>query len=103
VVLMTAWRSGFDDLQNDHPINEHSRRRRAILDRYVALWTPHYPEVDVRNVAAYGTFLNYLSEHAKAIRLVVVGATQTSEVQQLVGPAADHTLCHSDFALLVVR
>jgi nucleotide-binding universal stress UspA family protein len=103
VVLMTAWRSGFDDLQNDHHINEHSRRMRAILDRYVALWTPHYPEVDVRNVATYGTFLNYLSEHAKAIRLVVVGATQTSEVQQLVGPAADHALCHSDFALLVVR
>jgi nucleotide-binding universal stress UspA family protein len=103
LVLMTAWKSGFDDLHNDSVINDHRRRMRAILDRYVALWTPHYPEVDVRTIAAYGTFLNYLTEHAKAIRLVVVGATQTSEVQQLFGPAGDHALRHNDFALLVVR
>jgi nucleotide-binding universal stress UspA family protein len=102
-VLMTAWKSGFDDLQNDRVIKDHERRMRATLDRYVAHWTPHYPEVDVRTIAAYNTFLNYLAEHAKTIQLVVVGATQTSEVQQLVGPAGDHALRHSDFALLVVR
>jgi nucleotide-binding universal stress UspA family protein len=103
LVVTTAWRSGFEDLQDDRVINDHERRTHAILDRYIALWRPHYPAVRVRTVAAYNTFLNYLAEHAKTIQLVVVGATQTDEVQQLIGPAADHALQHSDFALLVVR
>jgi len=103
LVVMTAWRSGFDDLQSDRLLDDRERRMRAVLDRYVAVWTPHYPEVEVRNVAAYGPLLNYLTEHAKSIQLVVVGATQTHEVQQLLSPAADPALCHSCFALLVAR
>jgi nucleotide-binding universal stress UspA family protein len=103
LVVMTAWRCGFDGLQDDRLIIDHERRMRAILDRYVALWTPRYPDVEVRTIAAYGTFLDCLTEHAKTIQLVVVGATQASEVQQLIGPDADHALRHSDFALLVVR
>jgi nucleotide-binding universal stress UspA family protein len=103
LVVMTSWRSGFDDLQNDHLIIDHERRMLAILDRYVALWKPRYPEVDVRTIATHNTFVNYLSEHAKAIQLVVVGATQAPEVQQLIGLDGDHALQHSDFALLVVR
>jgi nucleotide-binding universal stress UspA family protein len=103
LVVMKAWRSAFDDLQNDRLIRDHERRTRAMLGRHVGLCTPHYPEVHARTIAAYGTFLNYLAEHAKAIQLVVVGATHTSEVQQLIGPDADSALRHSDFALLVAR
>ena len=103
LVVMTAWRCRFDGLQNDRLIIDHERRMRAILDSYVALWTPRYPDVDVRTIAAYGTFLDCLTEQAKTIQLVVVSATQTNEVQQLIGPDADHALRHSDFALLVVR
>jgi len=103
LVVMTAWRSKFDDLQNDRLIIDHERRTLAILDRHVALCTPHYPDVDVRTIAPFGTFIDYLNEHAKAIQLVVVGATQASEVQQLVGPNGDPALQHGDFALLVVR
>jgi nucleotide-binding universal stress UspA family protein len=103
LVVMTAWRSGFDDFQNERLIQDHDRRMRAMLDRHVGLCTPHYPEVHVRTVAAYGTFFNYLTEHAKTIQLVVVGATQISNVQQLIGPTTDHALRHSDFTLLVAR
>jgi nucleotide-binding universal stress UspA family protein len=103
LVVMTAWRSRFDDLRTDKLINDHERRMHAILDRFVELWTPHYPEVHVRTIAAYGPLLNYLAEHASSIQLVIVGATQTHEVQQLVSPAADPALRHSDFALLVAR
>jgi nucleotide-binding universal stress UspA family protein len=103
LVVMTAWRSGFDHLQNDRLIIDHERRTRAILDRHVALCTPHYPDVDVHTIAPSGTFLDYLNEHAKIIQLVVVGATQASEVQQLVGPNGGPALQHGDFALLVVR
>jgi nucleotide-binding universal stress UspA family protein len=103
LVVMTAWQSGFDDLQNDQLINDHERRMRDILDRYVTLWTPHHPEARVRTVAAYGPLVNYLAEHGGSIQLVIVGATQIHEVQQLVSPAADPALRHSDFALLIAR
>lgn len=104
LLMMTGWRSGFDDLQNDRRINAHQRLMGDILDRYIALWQPRYPSVRLRAVVAYNTFPNYLAEHATTIQLVAVGATQTDEVQQLVTPAADHhALHHSDFGLLVVR
>jgi nucleotide-binding universal stress UspA family protein len=103
LVVMAAWQSGFDDLRDDALIHDHERRMRAILDRYVALWTPHYPEAHVRTNAAYGPLLKYLAEHASSIQLVIVGATQTHQVQELISPAADSALRHSDFALLVAR
>lgn len=103
LVVMTAWRSGFDDLQNDRLIVDHERRMRAIVNRYVALCTPHYPGVDVRSIAAHGTFFDYLTEHAETVQLVVVGANQAREVQQLIGSDGDHVLQHSDFCLLVAR
>jgi nucleotide-binding universal stress UspA family protein len=103
LVVMTAWQSGFDDVQQDRFIKDHERRMRAILDRYIALWTPNYPEVQVRTIAAYGPLLNYLADHASSTQLVIVGATQTHEVQHLLSPAADHALRRSDFALLVAR
>ncbi len=103
LIVMTAWRSGFEDLENDRLVRDYERRMRAMLDRCIALWRPHYPAVRVQTAAAYNTFLNYLAEHTKTIQLVVVGATQKNEVQQLISPAADHALQDSDFALLIAR
>jgi nucleotide-binding universal stress UspA family protein len=103
LIVMTAWQTPFDNLQSDRLINDRERRMRAMLDRYVAIWTPRYPDVHVRTVDAYGPFVNYLNDHAKTIQLVILGATQTIAVQQLVGPNADHALRPSDFSLLVVR
>lgn len=103
LVVLTAWHSRFDDLRIDKLINDHEHRMHEILDRLVALWSPHYPEVHVSTIAAYGPLLNYLTDHASSIQLVVVGATQTHEVQQFVSPAADPALRDSDFALLVAR
>jgi len=91
LMVMTARQSGFDD------------HMRAMLNRYVVLWKQHYPEVDVRCTATHGPLVGYLAEQAKSIQLVAVGATQTNEVQQLLSPAADRALQHSNFALLIVR
>jgi nucleotide-binding universal stress UspA family protein len=102
LVVVSAWQSGFDDLEDDLAIDERDRLARDLLDRDLAPWMPRYPEVDVRTVVAYGTFLNYLTEHAKTIQSVIVGA-HAREVQQLVGPAGAHALRCSDFSLLVVR
>lgn len=91
LVVMTACQSGSDD------------RIRAMLDRHVAPCRPHYPDVDVRCATAHGPLVNYLAEHSRSIQLVIVGGTQPHEVQQLVSPAADRALQHSNFALVVVR
>ncbi|BBX45913.1 universal stress protein [Mycobacterium cookii] len=103
LVVMTAWRSEFDNLQNDRVLREEERLMRAVLDRYAALWTPHYPDVTVDTVVAYGPFLNYLTDHAESAQLVVIGATQGIEVQQLSSPTADRALGRSDFAVLIAR
>lgn len=101
--LMMAWRSGLDDLQDDAAINEQERIKHAVLDRYAATWSPRFPRVTVRIVVEYGPFLTYLTDHAKSTQVVVVGATQAHELRQLVSPAADPALRHSDFAVVVAR
>jgi len=103
LVMMTAWRTEFDNLQNDRLLREQERRMRAVLDRYAAQWTPHYAGVTLDTVVAYGPFLNYLADHAESTQLVVVGATQAIEVQQLCRSTADRALRLSDFAVLVAR
>lgn len=103
LVLVTAYRSGFDLLQDEHLLYEHDRRMQAVLDRYVAIWSPRYPHVDVRTVTAYGTMLSYLGEHARTIQLVIVGGGQAAEIAEIVGPNGVLTLRNSDFALSVVR
>jgi nucleotide-binding universal stress UspA family protein len=103
LVLMTSYRSAFDLFQNDRILLEHDRRMQALLDRYVAVRAPHYPEVHVRTVTAAGTFLTYLAEHANSIQLVIVGANQACEVGQLVDSTAAFALRPSDFSLLVAR
>jgi nucleotide-binding universal stress UspA family protein len=101
LVLMTSYRSGFDLFQNDRILLEHDRRMQALLDRYVAVRAPHYPEVHVRTVTAGGTFLTYLAEHASSIQLVIVGGNQACEVRQLVDSTAAFTVRASNFSLLV--
>jgi nucleotide-binding universal stress UspA family protein len=91
LVVVTACQSESDD------------RMRAMLDRHVAPCKPHYPDVDVRSATAHGPLVDFLAEHSTSIQLVAVGATQTNEVQQLLSPAADRALQHSNFALVVVR
>ena len=103
LVLMTSYQSGFDVFQNDRILREHDRRMHAILDHYVAVQAPHYPEVNVRTVTAYGTFLTYLADHANSIQLVILGATQACEVRQLIDSAGAIALRDSDFSLLVAR
>ena len=103
LVLMTAYRTGFDLLQEDHILHDHERRMRAALDRYIATRAPHYPEVQLDAVTAFDTFLSYLADHATTIQLAIVGAHRTSEICQLVGPSGAVALGHSDFSLLVAR
>jgi nucleotide-binding universal stress UspA family protein len=103
LVLLTAYRTEFDLLQEDHVLREHDRRMRSVLDRYVSVRGPRYPAVELHIVTAFGTFLRYLTEHAKGTQLAVVSAQKTSEICQLVGAGRAVASSDSDFSLLVVR
>jgi len=103
LVLMTAYRTGFDLLQDEHILRDHERRMEAALDRYVATRAPHYPKVHLRALTVFGTFLSYLADHATSIQLAIIGSHRTSEICQLVGPSGAVALGHSDFSLLVAR
>jgi len=103
LVLMMAWRSGLEDLQDDAALNEQERRKHAVLDHYAALWRTRYPRVTVHTVVKYGPFLNYLTDNAESVQLVVVGGTSVHELRKLVSPAADPALRHSDFTVIVAR
>jgi nucleotide-binding universal stress UspA family protein len=103
LVLMTAYRTAFDLLQQDWILRDHDRRMRAALDHYVAARGPHYPAVHLRTVTALGTFLTYLADHAATTQLAIVGAHHTSEICQLVGPSGADAMHRSDFSLLVAR
>jgi hypothetical protein len=76
---------------------------RAALDQYVAARWPRYPEVRLRTVAAFGTFVTYLADHATTTQLAIVGAHHTSEICQLVGPSGADAMHRGDFSLIVAR
>jgi nucleotide-binding universal stress UspA family protein len=61
-----------------------------------------YPEVDVRTVRLDGCLVDYLAQHAASIQLAIVGAAQTSDVEQLLGDAGATALRDTDFNLAVV-
>lgn len=101
--VVTAWQTGFDDLEDDRVLADRDRQTRTLLSDQIARWAPRYPGVEVRTMVVYSMFLNYLTEHAKAIQLVVLGAAHGTELQELVGPAGPPALHRSDMSLLVVR
>lgn len=101
--VVAAWQSGVADLRDDHVLAGHDRRTRVLLESEIARWSTRYPGVDVRTMVLYSMFLHYLTEHAKAIGLVVLGAAHAAELQQLVGPSGARALRSSDMSLLVIR
>ena len=69
---------------------------RAQLDRRLEQWHHRYPDLDVVPVAVHGSGLGYLTEHAAAIQLVVIGCHNTEAVDELLG------LRHTDYSVLVI-
>jgi nucleotide-binding universal stress UspA family protein len=78
--------------------NEYCHLREGP-DSQLADWIRCYPDVDIRPVALGGSVLDYLTEHARSVKLVVVGADDPG-----VGDRADESVLQdSDSPLLVVR
>lgn len=82
---------------------EGDHRALADLDRRLARWKRHYPDLRVESVAVHGGLLEYLTYHRRSVGLVVVGARNGQHVRELVGPAGSAVLQDTDCSVLIVN
>ena len=97
--VLGTWHSEAHDSQT---VAEAGHLVRMQLDRRLDEWRRRYPDLDVVPVAVHGSALSYLADNAAAIRLIVVGAHDTTAVSELLGPAGLAALQGSDCSVLVV-
>jgi nucleotide-binding universal stress UspA family protein len=101
--VFTCWQSHLSHTSDGHSVCEGNRRVRAELDRRLARWIRRYPGIDVQSEAVHGTMLNHLAKIAPDAQLIVVGAREPQLTSQLVGPAGNTVLNHTDSSLLIVN
>jgi len=54
------------------------------------------------SVEIRGSLLDYLAENSRSVQLVVVGARDNADVEELVGPPGNAVLHKSDCSVLIV-
>lgn len=71
--VLTIWRPRFTDVADAPDAATTNRLTRAELDKQLTWWRRRYPDLDIVAVAAGGSSLNYIAQHADSISLLVVG------------------------------
>ncbi len=84
--VLTTWQSRFTDIHGAHAVSDGNRLAKADLARRLTRWKKRYPDLDVQAVAVHGSTLNYLTDYAKSIQLLVVGHERARGITDLVGP-----------------
>lgn len=74
-----------------------------ILERRLAHWTPHYPDVEVHSCAAECSATEYLATTQLPIRLLVTGAADAKHLTRIIGPHSHPILSHPHCSVLIVR
>ncbi|MFZ0834856.1 MAG: universal stress protein [Mycobacterium sp.] len=100
--IVTCWQSRLSDIRGSRGVADTNRRVQAELDRRLSRWTHEYPDLDVQSVALRGTVVDYLSENADSVQLVVIGARDHRTVRELFGPSGSAALRHTNCSVLVV-
>ncbi len=75
----------------------------ADLERRLDGWRRRHPDLVVDSVAVRGSLLEYLANHCRSVRLVIVGARDHHRLGELVGPAGNAILQDADCSLLIVN
>jgi nucleotide-binding universal stress UspA family protein len=73
----------------------------ARLDRTLDRWRHRYPGLDVAADVAHGSYLDYLTQHSRQIRLVVVGSHNRAGIAQLTQPNGVAALTDSGSSVLI--
>jgi len=100
--VLASWQSRYTDVHESHAVADGNQMVRAQLDRRLSQWKHLYPDLDVQPVAIHGSPLTYLSKNAAEIQLLVVGAPNTTGVDELLGPTGLTALQDTDCTILVV-
>jgi nucleotide-binding universal stress UspA family protein len=99
--VVTAWQSRFSDIHDTRAVADGNRQATAQLDRQVAQWMKRYPDLDVATVAVHGMTMNYLTENAGSIQLLVVGQERAHGIRDLVGPPGYASLHDTSCSVLI--
>ncbi|GLP76770.1 universal stress protein [Mycobacterium antarcticum] len=99
--VLTTWQSRFTDIHDARAVSDGNRRAKAQLDRRLSWWIRRNPDVDIKPVVAHCSTLNYLSNNAKKIQLVVVGRERSRGLGDVVGAGVEVALHDSGCSVLV--
>jgi nucleotide-binding universal stress UspA family protein len=99
--VVCTWQHRVTDVHDVEAVAEQSRRVTGELNRRLERATRRYPELEVRPVATHGSLLDYLSQHAHSIQLVVIGRRRARGVAEVVGPAGCAALRDTACSVLV--
>ena len=99
--VLTAWQLRFTDIHDGGALADGTRLAEAQLDRRLAKWKKRYAEVDVHAVAVHGSTLNFLTENARSIQLLVVGRERPHGINELVGPPGYAALHNAACSVLI--
>ncbi len=100
--IITCWQSRVSDIRGADDVADTNRRVQAQLERRLARWIRRDPDLDVQSVARHGSLMEFLAQNAGSVQLVVVGARDHHNVQQLVGPSGNAALRNTNCSVLVV-
>ena len=100
--VITSRQTSDGEIVDENTAGGDDRSIRKTSDRAIAPWTWCDPELQVESVEVHGSLLDYLAENSPSVRLVVVGARENADVEQLVGPAGNAVLHNSDCSVLIV-
>jgi len=88
---------------DDENVRDGDRRLRADLDRRLARWRRHYPNLGVESVVMHGSLRDYLAHNRRTTGLVIVSARNHQHLNELIGPIGSAVLQDTDCSLLVVN
>ena len=100
--VITFRQTGDSEIVDESAAGDDDRWIRANSDRQPARWTWCDPELQVESVEIRGSLLDYLAENSRSVQLVVVGARDNADVEELVGPPGNAVLHKSDCSVLIV-
>lgn len=101
--VLTSWQTRFTDVYNNRPVAEGNKYAKTQLDRQLAKWKKRFPDLDVESVVVHGNTLNYLTEHADWIQLLVVGHERARGIRDLVGSPGYASLHEAGCSVLICQ
>ncbi|MGO4443376.1 universal stress protein [Mycobacterium sp. 2YAF39] len=101
--VLNSWPSRFTDIYDSRAVADGNRLAKARLERQLAQWKKRYPDLDIEAVVVHGNTLNYLTEYADSIQLLVVGHERASGIKNLVGPPGYASLHEAGCSVLICQ